>query len=123
MTASYAYDANGSLYASSGTIYTGSTSVAYTRALAYTSFNMPRTIGQMQGLTHNKYTYKYNTDHERVQLITERPGDTLTTVYIHPAGKGALLYEKETRASDGRVEYRHYVNGGAGLVGVSLEAV
>ncbi len=47
-----------------------------------------------------------------------RPTESLTSLYIHPGGAGSLLYEKETRSSDGRIQHKHYVTGGAGLVGV-----
>jgi RHS repeat-associated protein len=118
VTASYTYDANGNLSASSGTIYPGASSVSFSRTLTYTSFNMPNALTHVQGSATYSYTYTYNAEHERVKLVTVRPTDTLTSVYVHPAGKGALMYEKETRASDGLVEHKHYVNGGAGLIGV-----
>jgi RHS repeat-associated protein len=118
ITASYGYDANGSLTSASGTIYPSSGSVGFSRTLTYTSFNMPATISQTQGASSWGYTYTYSAEHERMRLVTVRPDDTLTSIYLHPAGKGALLYEKETRQSDGRIEHKHYVNGGAGLVGV-----
>ncbi len=82
------------------------------------TFNMPSTLTHVQGGATYSYTYTYNTEHERVKLVTVRPDNTLTSVYVHPAGKGALLYEKQTRQSDGLVENRHYVSAGAGLVGV-----
>lgn len=118
VTASYTYDANGNLSASSGTIYPGAGSTPFSRTLTYTSFNMPLGLTHVQGSATYSYTYTYNAEHERVKLVTVRPTDTLTSIYLHPAGKGALLYEKETRASDGQVEHKHYVNGGAGLIGV-----
>jgi RHS repeat-associated protein len=118
ITASYAYDANGSLTAASGTLYPASGSLAFSRTLAYTSYNLPASIAQTQGANSYSYTYTYSAGHERVKLVTVRPDDTLTSIYLHPGGKGALLYEKETRASDGRIEHKHYVTGGAGLVGV-----
>lgn len=116
VTASYSYDANGNLTASSGTLYPGAGSVAFSRTLSYSSFNMPSTLTHVQGGSTYSYTYTYSADHERVKLVTVRPTDTLTTVYVHPGG-GGLLYEKEARASDGVVEHKHYVSG-AGLIGV-----
>jgi RHS repeat-associated protein len=119
VTASYTYDANGSLTSASGTIYPLVGSVSFSRTLSYTSFNMPATVAYVQGAWNYSYTYTYSAEHERVKLVTVRPTDTITSIYLHPAGKGgSLLYEKDTRASDGRVEHKHYVNGGAGLVGV-----
>jgi RHS repeat-associated protein len=118
VTATYAYDANGNLTGASGTIYPASGAVAFSRTLSYTSFNAPNVLTHVQGGSTYSYTYTYNAEHERVRLVTARPSDTLTTIYVHPAGKGALLYEKESRQSDGLVEHKHYVNGGAGLVGV-----
>jgi RHS repeat-associated protein len=118
ITASYTYDPNGSLISASGTIYPASGSVIFSRTLTYTSFNMPATIAHTQGASSYSYTYTYSVEHERVRLVTVRPDDTLTSIYLHPAGKGALLYEKEIRQSDGRIEHKHYVNGGSGLVGV-----
>lgn len=120
VTASYSYDANGNLFGASGTLYPASGSVAFSRTLTYTSFNMPNALSHVQGGASYSYTYTYNSEHERVRLVAVRPDDTLTSIYLHPAGKGALLYEKETRQSDGRIEHKHYVNGGAGLVGVYL---
>ncbi|MFY9314849.1 MAG: RHS repeat-associated core domain-containing protein [Burkholderiales bacterium] len=118
VTASYTYDANGSLTAASGTLYPATGSVSFSRTLTYTSFNMPSALSHTQGSSTYSYTYTYNSEHERVKLVTVRPSDTLTSIYLYPAGKGALMYEKETRASDGLVEHKHYVNGGAGLIGV-----
>jgi RHS repeat-associated protein len=118
VTATYGYDANGNLTSASGTIYASSSSVAFSRTLAYMSFNMPSTFTQVQGSSTYSYTYTYNAEHERVKLVTVRPDDTFTTVYVHPNGKGELIYEKQIRQSDGRIEHMHYVNGGAGIVGV-----
>lgn len=120
VTATYTYDANGNLTGSSGTLYPASGSVTFSRTLTYSSYNMPSTLTHVQGGSTYSYTYTYNAEHERVKLVTVRPTDTLTSVYIHPAGKGALLYEKEMRASDGLVEHKHYVNGGSGVVGVFI---
>jgi RHS repeat-associated protein len=119
ITATYGYDLNGSLISTSGTIYPASgASVTFSRTLTYTSFNTPATIAHTQGASSYSYTYTYSVEHERVRLVTVRPDDTLTSIYLHPGGKGALLYEKEIRQSDGRVEHKHYVTGGSGLVGV-----
>jgi RHS repeat-associated protein len=118
VTASYTYDLNGNLSGASGTLYPPSGSVIFSRTLTYASYNMPSTLTHVQGGSTYSYTYTYSAEHERVKLVTVRPTDTVTSIYVHPAGQGALLYEKETRASDGLVEHKHYVNGGAGLVGV-----
>jgi RHS repeat-associated protein len=118
VTATYTYDANGNLTDSSGTLYPATGSVAFSRTLTYTSYNHPSTLTHAQGGSTYSYTYTYNAEHERVKLVTVRPTDTLTSIYLHPAGKGALLYEKETRQSDGVIEHKHYVSGGSGLIGV-----
>jgi RHS repeat-associated protein len=103
VTASYSYDANGNLASGAG------------RTLTYTSFNMPATISQGS----NEYTYTYGADHQRVKQVLEAGSDTTTTIYVHPNGAGSLLYEKITRP-DSVIEYRHYVNGPAGLVGAYI---
>jgi RHS repeat-associated protein len=118
VTGAYTYDANGNLSAASGTLYPAVGSVTFSRTLTYTSYNMPSTLTHAQGGSTYSYTYTYNAEHERVKLVTVRPTDTLTSVYIHPAGKGALLYEKEMRASDGLIEHKHYVASGSGVVGI-----
>jgi RHS repeat-associated protein len=140
ITADYFYDANGSLRTASGTIYTALSSVPFAKALAYTSFNMPNAICEARGtgsaaqvlqqggvdvdcassggIVQYKYSYTYSAEHERVRLVTVRPTDTLTSIYLHPAGKGALLYEKEFSQLYNRYEHKHYVNGGSGPVGV-----
>src|SRR6266513_235531 len=118
VTATYSYDANGNLASASGTIYPASGSVSFSRTLTYKSFNAPAALTHVQGAATYSYTYTYNVEHERVKLITVRPDDTITTIYVHPAGKGALLYEKEMHQVTGVTQYKHYVNGGSGLVGV-----
>jgi len=118
VTATYSYDANGNLTSASGTIYPASGSVTFSRTLTYKSFNAPATLTHIQGGATYSYTYTYSVEHERVKLVTTRPDDTITTIYVHPAGKGALLYEKEMHQVTGVTQYKHYVNGGSGLVGV-----
>jgi RHS repeat-associated protein len=118
ITAAYGYDPNGSQISALGTVYGAASSAAFSRTIAYTSFNMPASLTRTLGAESYSYTYAYNTEHERMRLIAVRPDDTVTSTYLHPGGRGALLYEKETRASDGRIEHKHYVNGGSGLVGV-----
>ena len=118
VTANYTYDANGNLTGASGTFYAASGPVTFSRALSYMSFGLPLALTHVQGGSTYSYTYAYNAQHERMKLVTVRPDDTLTTIYLHPAGSGALLFEKETHQSTGQIEYKHYVNGGSGLVGV-----
>ncbi len=119
VTASYGYDANGNLTSASGTIYPSSGSVSFSRTLTPSSYDMPSTLTHVQGGSTYSYTYTYSAEHQRVRLVTQRPDGTFTSIYVHPGGgNGALLYEKEIRASDGRIEHKHYVNGGAGLTGV-----
>lgn len=96
---SFTYDANGSLTA------------GYNRTLTYTSYNLPATIAG-NGYT---FTYTYNADHERVRLINAAG----TSIYLHPAGKGQLLYEKEIPTS-GATEHKHFITAGSILVGVYI---
>jgi RHS repeat-associated protein len=126
VTATYGYDPNGNLYTAAGTFYLASGSVSFSRTLAYMSFNMPSLLTHVQGSASYSYTYTYNSEHERVKLVTVRPSDSLITIYVHPAGKGTLLYEKEihcptsnpcAEAGAAYIEYKHYVNGSAGLIG------
>jgi RHS repeat-associated protein len=97
----FTYDGNGNMTAGMG------------RALTYTSFNMPKAI------TGNGYTYDYtyNSEHERVRLQHSTLGEF---IYLHPAGKGSLLYERETKPN-GVVEYKNYINAGGALVGVYIQ--
>jgi RHS repeat-associated protein len=97
----FTYDANGNLTAGAG------------RTLTYTSFNMPLTING----SGYAYTYTYNADHERVRLQHSTLGEF---IYLHPAGKGQLLYERESRP-DGVVEHKNYINAGGSLVAVYLD--
>lgn len=119
VTATYTYDANGSLTAVSGNIFptSGSSSVGFTRSLSYKSFNMPDVVTHAQGGNTYTSTYKYSVDHERVVMNAVRPGDTITTYYIHPGGKGAMHYEKDVH-QDGSTEEKYYVNGDSGHIGV-----
>src|SRR4030095_5865406 len=135
VTANYQYDPNGNLTGASGTIYSATT-VAFSRALTYMSFNMPRmlcegrgtgasatvtgTTCQATGAAVSTYTYTYSAEHERIRLVTVRPGDTLTTIYLHPGGSSTLLYEEETKQSTGVIERKHYIAGGSGIVGVHI---
>ena len=131
VSATYNYDANGNLATASGT-----GAQPFARALAYTSFNKPATICEAQGtgasaqVTYQgaddtdctmsggtaqyKYIYTYSPEYERVRLVHSTLG---TFIYLHPGGKGELLYEKEIKPG-GLVEHKHYISGGAGLVGV-----
>jgi RHS repeat-associated protein len=105
----FSYDANGSLTTGLG------------RTLTYTSFNMPATVTAPNNLvpgTSVTYTYVYNADHERVKHIIDRTNGTFTTIYLHPAGGGALLYEKEIKPT--LTEHKHYIVAGSILVGVYL---
>jgi RHS repeat-associated protein len=105
----FTYDANGNLTAGLG------------RTLTYTSFNMPATITAPNNLvptTSVTYTWVYNADHERTKHIIDRTDGTFTTIYLHPAGKGQLLYEKEIKPSI--TEHKHYIVAGSMLIGVYL---
>jgi len=101
VNATYAYDANGDLLSGGG------------RTLTYMSFNMPATIVGAAA----SYTYTYNSEHERVKLVTQLATGTQTSIYLHPGGGGALFYEKEIKP-DSTIENKHYIQAGALLVGV-----
>ena len=120
LSASYSYDANGNLTDASGTLQNrlNSAAVSFSRSLTYTSFNLPATISQTQNAATYTYSYAYGPGQERVKLVTARPDDTLTSVYLHADNRGDLRYERETRQSDGRQEHKYYVNTPAGLLGV-----
>jgi len=126
VTASYSYDANGNATSASGTIYPASGSVAFSRTLTYTSFNLPSSLSHTQGASTYSYTYTYSAEHQRVKLITERPNAYITTYYVNPSGSSAPFYEKELRCptsapcaeSAAIVERRHYITGPMGLIGV-----
>jgi RHS repeat-associated protein len=105
----FSYDANGNL--TSG----------LNRTLTYTSFNMPATVtapNNMLPNTNVTYQYTYNAEHERVRHIITRSDGVFTTFYLHPAGKGQLLYEKEVKPSV--TEHKHYITAGSLLIGVYI---
>ena len=121
ITATYGYDANGNLASASGTLYpTSGSSVTFSRTLAYMSFDMPASISHTQGGNNYGYSYTYNADHERVKLVTTNLAGTFTTVYLHPAGRGQLLYERETKAGSTQVEHKNFIQAGAVLIGVYI---
>jgi len=106
---SFTYDANGNL--TSG----------LARTLAYTSYNMPALVSAPNAMlpgTSVSYQYTYNAEHERVRHIINRVDGAITTIYLHPAGKGQLLYEKEVKG--GVTEHKHYLSAGSQLIGVYL---
>jgi RHS repeat-associated protein len=120
VSASYDYDNNGNLTFAAGTLHTVSGPIAFERSASYTGFNLPFFLSHTQDGNFHGYEYVYNPEHERVKLVVTRPDFTqVTSFYIHPAGKGQLLYEEETK--DGRTEYRYFVNGGSGVVGVYVK--
>jgi RHS repeat-associated protein len=82
------------------------------------SFNMPNVItGKDRNGNPYTYTYIYGAERERAKLLTTRTNGNYTSIYLHPAGKGQLLYEQETDPNS-VVETKHYVQAGAALVGV-----
>jgi len=88
------------------------------RTLTYTSYNM---LAQVVGVgysggTSTTYNYVYNAEHERTKLVHSTLG---TFIYLHPAGKGQLLYEKQTEASPStRIEHKYYISAGGAAVAV-----
>jgi len=102
---SFNYDANGNMTSGMGRTL-----------IKYTSYNMPLKIeGKGHATQSGSYTYDYtyNADHERTKLVHSTLG---TFIYLHPAGKGQLLYERETNAS--RIEHKYYINAGGATVAV-----
>jgi RHS repeat-associated protein len=102
----FTYDANGNMLTGLG------------RTVAYTSYNMPATVSGVRfagGQSFN-YTYTYNTDHDRTKLVHSTLG---TFVYLHPEGKGQLLYEKEVKPG-GLTEHKNYIKAGDVLVAVLI---
>jgi len=102
----FSYDANGNMTAGLG------------RTLTYTSYNMPAQVVGVgySGGASTTYNYVYNAEHERTKLVHSTLG---TFIYLHPAGKGQLLYEKQTEASPStRIEHKYYISAGGTSVAV-----
>jgi len=100
----YQYDTNGNMTAGLG------------RTLTYTSYNMPAQVVGVgySGGASTTYNYVYNAEHERTKLVHSTLG---TFIYLHPAGKGQLLYEKQTEASPStRIEHKYYISAGGASV-------
>lgn len=105
----FSYDANGNLTA------------GLNRTLTYTSFNLPATVSAPNAMlpgTNVTYQYTYNAEHERVRHIITRADGVFTTFYLHPAGRGQLLYEKEVKPNV--TEHKHYLTAGSLLIGVYI---
>ncbi|MGE0560037.1 MAG: RHS repeat-associated core domain-containing protein [Burkholderiales bacterium] len=88
------------------------------RTLTYTSYNMPSQVVGVgyAGGASTTYNYVYNAEHERTKLVHSTLG---TFIYLHPAGKGQLLYEKQTEASPStRIEHKYYISAGGMSVAV-----
>ncbi|MBX9641194.1 MAG: RHS repeat-associated core domain-containing protein [Mycobacteriaceae bacterium] len=102
----FSYDANGNMTSGLG------------RTLTYTSYNMPAQVVGVgySGGTSTTYDYVYNAEHERTKLVHSTLG---SFIYLHPAGKGQLLYEKQTEASPStRIEHKYYISAGGIAVAV-----
>lgn len=88
------------------------------RTLTYTSYNMPAQVVGVgySGGTSTTYNYVYNAEHERTKLVHSTLG---SFIYLHPAGKGQLLYEKQTEAGPStRIEHKYYISAGGASVAV-----
>ena len=96
LNASYAYDANGNLMSGAG------------RTVTYTSYNLPTQITQGT----NSVSFLYDADHTRVRQ-TSASG---TMIYLNPRIDTGMHFEKEIK--NGIAEYKHYIYGAAGVVGV-----
>gem|GEM_PF-5605808 len=101
------YDANSNMTAGMG------------RSNSYTSYNMPAHFTGVgysggSGTTDN---YVHNAAHERTKLVHSTLGAFF--FYLHPAGKGQLLYEKQIEASPSiRIEHKYYISAGGVSVAV-----
>lgn len=72
-------------------------------------------VGYSDGAS-TTYNYVYNAEHERSKLVHGTLG---TFIYLHPAGKGQLLYEKQIEASPStRIEHKYYISAGGTSVAV-----
>jgi hypothetical protein len=89
------------------------------RTFTYTSFDMPATVSGVRfaGGPSYSYTYTYNAEHERMRLVHSTLG---TFIYVHPAGRGELLYEKGIKPG-GLVEHKNYINAGNLMIGVIIK--
>lgn len=105
----YAYDANGNL--------TGVTAGSTVRTVGWTSANRVDSITQVVGGNTNKLAYLYGPELDRVQEVYSK--NTVlqrTTTYLNQGA--SLLYEEEVNHLSGAVRKKHYLNTGAGTIGV-----
>lgn len=90
----YSYDANGNLNA------------AYSKAITWTSFDMPNTIAKGTGAS----SFLYSPEHQRVKQMWPNPTTpTNTTIYLFDP-----QYEKEVNGS--LTEHKHYILAGGRIV-------
>ena len=100
LNATYAYDANGNLSSGTG------------RYVSYTSYNLPSSI-MSQGSQGGGYAvFLYDADHTRIR----QNSSTGAIVYLNPRIDVGMHFEKEIKG--GVTEYKHYIYGAAGVVGV-----
>jgi RHS repeat-associated protein len=110
----YFYDANGNVTSTTG----GSTS-----SVDYMPFNLPRSItgsnANISGLTSaSVLTYNYDADHTRVsEQVASGPNAGSSTIYVGPG-----FFEVANNAN-GTKEYRHYIGGPDGTIGIRTVAV
>jgi RHS repeat-associated protein len=100
----YIYDANGNF-----TNYSDNT-----RSIGYTPFNLPLRISgtnpNIAGLASlNVLNYQYDADHQRV---SEQTDSGATTLYVGPG------FFEAAYNPDGTREYRHYLAGPEGTIGI-----
>jgi len=100
LVANYGYDSNGNMVTGDG------------RAFSYTSFNKVRSI--TKGSNQSVFYY----DSERMRTYAKNGNKT--TYYINPRADIGLHFEKETlvTTSGVDVEYKHFIYGAEGVVGV-----
>lgn len=94
--ATYVYDANGNLISGAG------------RTVTYTSYNQPSQITQGAASVN----FIYDADHTRIRQISSSE----TMIYLNPRIDAGMHFEKEVKGSV--TEYKHYIYGAAGVVGV-----
>ncbi len=96
LNTAYSYDANGNMTSGAG------------RTLTLTSYNLPSRI--VQG--GNTVDFLYDADHMRIRQVSA----TETSIYLNPRIDQGMHFEKEVKGSV--TEYKHYIYGAAGVVGV-----
>lgn len=96
INATYTYDANGNLTSGAG------------RTVTYTSYNQPSLITTSTA----SVSFIFDADHTRIKQISSSE----TMIYLNPRIDAGMHFEKEVKG--GVTEYKHYIYGAAGVVGI-----